>query len=338
MERIQNILQRLQELYYSKHAKSAIDLDLMLDYTRVLYADLLEWKKNVPAIADEVVTAPHKEDEQPDVEEKEAEKSDANAERSNADDEADKEVATEENSDEESAADDNEDSQDAVAEAPVAKEENTETEPLAKTQPEVADEEKETVQEEQEVETPIATHANEETSVEEKEQKEIKHEDIYSDIVEEFPEQESLNAIKDDNGISFELPSEAASISYTEDVTAVEEPVENPTVEVYELPVPDIEEAPKPQQDLFSAANSGSKKDIRAGIGINDKYLFLNELFNNHKSEYEEALDRLNRFNGYEEAYNWVIANTAVYNKWEEDDETVQNFYAVLKKHFSASK
>lgn len=338
MERIQNILQRLQELYYSKHAKSAIDLDLMLDYTRVLYADLLEWKKNVPAIADEVVAAPHKEEEQPEVEKKKAEKSDANAEQSHAEDEVDNEVATEENSDERNTPDDDADSQDAVAEEPAANEETTEAELPSNTKQEVADEEKEQVHQEKEVETPIAVHANEEATVAEKEQKEIKHEDIYSDIVEEFPEQESLNAIKDDNGISFELPSEAASISYTEDVTAVEEPVENPPVEVYELPVPVIEEAPKPQQDLFSAADSGSKKDIRAGIGINDKYLFLNELFNNHKSEYEEALDRLNRFNGYEEAYNWVIANTAVYNKWEEDDETVQNFYAVLKKHFSASK
>jgi hypothetical protein len=45
MERIKNVMQRLQELYFSKHQKTAIDIDLMLDYTRVMYADLLEWRK-----------------------------------------------------------------------------------------------------------------------------------------------------------------------------------------------------------------------------------------------------------------------------------------------------
>ena len=45
MERIENVLRRIQEVYYSRHEKTGIDIDLMLDYTRVMYADLLEWRK-----------------------------------------------------------------------------------------------------------------------------------------------------------------------------------------------------------------------------------------------------------------------------------------------------
>ena len=50
MERIEQILHRIQGIYYDERSKTNIDIDLMLDYTRVLYADLLEWKKNVPKI------------------------------------------------------------------------------------------------------------------------------------------------------------------------------------------------------------------------------------------------------------------------------------------------
>jgi hypothetical protein len=47
MERIQTLLQKLTELSRNDNKPSAIDLDLMLDYTRVMYADLLEWRNRV---------------------------------------------------------------------------------------------------------------------------------------------------------------------------------------------------------------------------------------------------------------------------------------------------
>ncbi|MCD6063543.1 MAG: hypothetical protein K0R82_1454 [Flavipsychrobacter sp.] len=45
MQRIHTLLQKLSDLSKSDSEKiSVIDIDLMLDYTRVMYADLLEWK------------------------------------------------------------------------------------------------------------------------------------------------------------------------------------------------------------------------------------------------------------------------------------------------------
>lgn len=46
MQRITTLLQKINEL--AKNEKStAIEIDLMLDYTRVIYADLLEWRGRV---------------------------------------------------------------------------------------------------------------------------------------------------------------------------------------------------------------------------------------------------------------------------------------------------
>lgn len=45
MQRIPTLLQKLEELSKKGEQINVIDIDLMLDYTKVLYADLLEWRK-----------------------------------------------------------------------------------------------------------------------------------------------------------------------------------------------------------------------------------------------------------------------------------------------------
>lgn len=58
MERIQTLLQKITELYRENREKTAIDIDLMLDYTRVLYADLLEWRGKMQEMP--LLTADHR--------------------------------------------------------------------------------------------------------------------------------------------------------------------------------------------------------------------------------------------------------------------------------------
>ncbi|HXS35655.1 MAG TPA: hypothetical protein VN721_03055 [Flavipsychrobacter sp.] len=47
MQRVQILLQKLTELSKQDEKNTAIDIDLMLDYTKVLYADLLEYRKKL---------------------------------------------------------------------------------------------------------------------------------------------------------------------------------------------------------------------------------------------------------------------------------------------------
>jgi hypothetical protein len=44
MQRIPTIVQKITDLVKQEDKNTVIDIDLMLDYTRVLYADLLEWR------------------------------------------------------------------------------------------------------------------------------------------------------------------------------------------------------------------------------------------------------------------------------------------------------
>ena len=47
MQRISNLLQKLTELSGKTGEPEIIDLDLMMDYTKVIYADLLEMRSRI---------------------------------------------------------------------------------------------------------------------------------------------------------------------------------------------------------------------------------------------------------------------------------------------------
>lgn len=218
-ERIQQLLLKLQELSSDKRRKSAVDIDLMLDYVRVIYADLLELKKNTPVLHTEQVII-----SQP----------------------------------EQNAA------------------------PANETLP--TDESK--------TESPQAIQQN----------------------IEKL-EKDSSSAI------AFEPPHPNLN---EEDRVATPEPI------VEEKPEP-----PAPEPVIIPPPVAKPKYDVRNVIGLNDKYLFLNELFNNHKSDYENLLDKINAMQSFEEAQNWVKEQALTKSIWDEDNAIVQDFVSILKKHFS---
>jgi len=74
--------------------------------------------------------------------------------------------------------------------------------------------------------------------------------------------------------------------------------------------------------------------DIRQRIGINDKYLFISELFGNNKDAYDEVISEINTFHAEEEAIAWISRNIASQFNWQDDSEAVQSFYKLLSDHF----
>jgi hypothetical protein len=123
------------------------------------------------------------------------------------------------------------------------------------------------------------------------------------------------------------IPEAAAeeSIPVIEEVAPVIELVKEPEQEVVAEPIP---EAPR--------YNFPEKKDINKIIGINDKYLFISELFGNDRETYERTLAELGQFNSYDEAFEWLKENVLLGDNSEESTETVQAFYDVLHSFFSA--
>lgn len=91
------------------------------------------------------------------------------------------------------------------------------------------------------------------------------------------------------------------------------------------------------QNRVYQVSQSGSTDkltDIKAGISLNDKLLFIKDLFNGYSLAYSEAVELLNRFTSYAEADAFLQTNYAIKNKWAEKPHTVEKLYAVLRKRY----
>ena len=75
--------------------------------------------------------------------------------------------------------------------------------------------------------------------------------------------------------------------------------------------------------------------DLKSAITLNDKLLFVKDLFNGYSLAYSEAIDILNKFNSFEEADKYLKGNYSTKNNWDSKPETRKKFYALLHRKFA---
>jgi len=75
--------------------------------------------------------------------------------------------------------------------------------------------------------------------------------------------------------------------------------------------------------------------DIKLAITLNDKLLYVKDLFNGYNLAYSEAIEILNRFNTFEEATRFLKTNYVTKNNWESKPATTEKFYALLKRRYA---
>ena len=76
-------------------------------------------------------------------------------------------------------------------------------------------------------------------------------------------------------------------------------------------------------------------RDLRKAIGINDRFVFINELFRGDEPMYERSIKTINSFNIYPEAEYWMNRELKIKLGWDDTRETVRHFYQLVKRRFS---
>lgn len=76
-------------------------------------------------------------------------------------------------------------------------------------------------------------------------------------------------------------------------------------------------------------------RDLKKAIGINDRYLFINELFRGDETMYERSLKTINGFNILPEAQYWIQRELKVKLGWNEQSEAVYHFDQLVKRRFA---
>lgn len=74
--------------------------------------------------------------------------------------------------------------------------------------------------------------------------------------------------------------------------------------------------------------------DLKSSINLNDKLLFIKDLFNGYSLAYSEAIELLNRYTTFAEADAFLQTNYALKNNWADKPHTVEKLYAILRKKF----
>lgn len=110
----------------------------------------------------------------------------------------------------------------------------------------------------------------------------------------------------------------------------VEAPEEKPALTVNELLSRSM-----PQQTVAGQFNSRQATDLKGMISLNDKLLFVRDLFNGYSLAYSEALELLNRFDSFEAADNFLKQNYAVKNNWVDKQVVADKFYEILNLRFA---
>ena len=74
--------------------------------------------------------------------------------------------------------------------------------------------------------------------------------------------------------------------------------------------------------------------DLKSAIGINEKFQFINELFDGNMKEYTVAVDQINSFSSLTEAESYIANLKEVY-KWKPDNHIADNFKELVERRFA---
>jgi hypothetical protein len=147
--------------------------------------------------------------------------------------------------------------------------------------------------------------------------------DIRADY-EQQSEQEESESGKGDQKPPEAVPSEDKKPSRVE---TIQDKYKSPTGSINE-------KMAQKYQDISARIKANPISSIRNAIGINEKFHFINDLFDGDKQLYDNTLTILDNSTNFNEAYNYLIENFT----WDMDDETVQQLLELIRRKYIKQK
>jgi len=175
----------------------------------------------------------------------------------------------------------------------------------------------------------------------------IPHEEEEEPLV--IVEEEPVAVVKEVEPVA--VPSEP--IEALKDVK-LDDPIISPPVEqerpLFRPEAVPVKPAPQPEaakpapslNDLLAKTNGKSDEpvkapiaDLKQAISLNEKLLFIKDLFNGYNLAYSEVIDIINKMSSFEAADSYLQNNYAAKNNWANKQATVDQFYELLNRRFS---
>lgn len=115
-------------------------------------------------------------------------------------------------------------------------------------------------------------------------------------------------------------------------------PLQTPVVSKNELPF----EYPESLNDrlkeekveLSAKLTDAPIKDLKKAIGVNDRFLFISELFRGDEAMYERSIKTIQNFSIFAEAEFWIRRELKVKIGWRDSHPVVKQFDQLVKRRF----
>lgn len=123
--------------------------------------------------------------------------------------------------------------------------------------------------------------------------------------------------------------------------TIIIQPIAVPVIDKTEdAPRPTLNDMLAGRSNFSTTLNEDNNKttitDLKQAINLNQKLLFIKDLFNGYNLAYGEAIDLINKMPDFKTADNYLKQNYAIKNNWATKQSTVDQFYELLNQRFPA--
>ena len=114
----------------------------------------------------------------------------------------------------------------------------------------------------------------------------------------------------------------------------IEEKVVQPSASAPRPTLNDLLAASQKTNNYNQESSSQTVTDLKKAVNLNEKLLYIKDLFNGYNLAYSEAIDIINKLPDFKSADTFLQNNYAVKNNWQAKQSTVDKFYDLLRQRF----
>ena len=89
-----------------------------------------------------------------------------------------------------------------------------------------------------------------------------------------------------------------------------------------------------PEKTVADKLRQQPIKDLKSAIGLNQKFLFMNDLFEGENEKFNDAINKINSFKTLQEALEFI--DSEISSAWDKENSSVVNFMDLVERRFMA--
>ncbi len=116
---------------------------------------------------------------------------------------------------------------------------------------------------------------------------------------------------------------------------SVEEVIEETSIQT-DASLPDLNEQYNEEDDpsLSDQLKRQPINDLLTAIGLNERYLYANELFEGNMEEFKKVINELNTRENLESAQSYIDNNLLISYKWDKNNEVVKALLLLVERRY----